>query len=163
MLPTPAFREPEFEERLREQVDVDKLIEADQRAVKEQANARIPFEPKNLMEKDQKMITKLNQLSAAIKVDEPPLFGLDVNEEYIIDEGLRDALPTEKRILSDEVFKVLHFNNEDPNTYNVSFWSEYFQMDAAAIRNIFNYLAYPVIDQKTKKVVDILYFQDTEL
>lgn len=52
LLPTPAFREPEFEERLREQVDVDKLIEADQQALKDQANARIPFEPKNLMEKD---------------------------------------------------------------------------------------------------------------
>lgn len=35
LLPTPVYREPEFEERLREQVDVDKLIEADQQALKD--------------------------------------------------------------------------------------------------------------------------------
>lgn len=146
LLPTPAYREPEFEERLREVVDVDMLIASEQLALKEQANARIPFKPKNLKEKDQQLLTKLNQLSQAIKVDEPPIFGLDINEEYIIDDSLRENLPTEKRILADEVYKVLCFNNEDPDTYNVSFWSEYFQMDAAAIRNIFNYLAYPIID-----------------
>ena len=111
LLPTPAYREPEFEERLREVVDVDMLIASEQLALKEQANARIPFKPKNLKEKDQQLLTKLNQLSQAIKVDEPPIFGLDINEEYIIDDSLRENLPTEKRILADEVYKDLRFSH----------------------------------------------------
>jgi hypothetical protein len=32
----------------------------------------------------------------------------------MIEETLRKELPTEKRILIDEVYKLLLFNNEDP-------------------------------------------------
>jgi hypothetical protein len=37
-----------------------------------------------------------------------------VNEEWIIEDTLRKELPTEKRILIDEIYKMLLFNNEDP-------------------------------------------------
>ena len=36
-------------------------------------------------------------------------------------------------------------------------------MPAGAVRNIVNYMAYPVVDLSTKKVKDVLYFVDTEL
>lgn len=36
-------------------------------------------------------------------------------------------------------------------------------MPPAAVRNIVNYMAYPVVDLNTKKVKDVLYFVDTEL
>lgn len=31
------------------------------------------------------------------------------------------------------------------------------------MRNIVNYLAYPIVDLRTKKVTEVLYFVDTEL
>jgi len=81
----------------------------------------------------------------------------------VIDDSLRANLPTEKRILVDEIYKILAFNNKDPETYTISFWSEYFNISPATVRNVVNYMAYPVCDDKTKKVVHILYFKDTEL
>ena len=64
----------------------------------------------------------------------------------------------EKRILVDEIFKILYFNNQDPETFTISFWADYFNIDPATIRNVVNYMAYPVIDPQTKNVKNILYF-----
>lgn len=86
-----------------------------------------------------------------------------MNEEYVVDEHFRANLPTEKRILVSEVYKILYFNNRDPETYTISFWADYFNISPSTIRNIVNYMAYPIIDQKTKRVELVLYFQDTEL
>lgn len=80
------------------------------------------------------------------------MFGQDINEEYVIEDTLRANLPSEKRILVDEMFKILAFNNMDPETYTISFWSDYFNIAPATIRNVVNYMAYPVTDDKTKKV-----------
>ena len=55
------------------------------------------------------------------------------------------------------------FNNMDPETYTINFWSDYFQINPSTIRNVVNYIAYPIFDQKTKKIVEILYFKDTQL
>lgn len=88
----------------------------------------------------------------------PPVFGTDINEEYAIEDSLRANLPAEKRILVDEMYKILAFNNMDPETYTISFWSDYFNINPATIRNVVNYMAYPICDDKSKKVVSILYF-----
>lgn len=85
-------------------------------------------------------------MAKAVEVDEPPLFGVDLNEEYIVEETLRANLPTEKRILVDEIYKILYFNNKDPETYTVGFWADYFNIPAATVRNVVNYMAYPIID-----------------
>jgi hypothetical protein len=77
-----------------------------------------------------------------------------------LQEGL---LPTEKRIRVDDIYKVLYFNNADPQMYNVQFWAEFFKIPQPAIRNIFNYLAYPETDPITKEVSNVLYFIDSEL
>ena len=87
-----------------------------------------------------------------MEVDEPPLFGTDINEEYVIEDSLRASLPTEKRILVDEMYKILAFNNSNPEIYTITFWSEYFNISPATIRNVVNYMAYPICDDKTKKV-----------
>lgn len=81
----------------------------------------------------------------------------------MIEETLRKELPTEKRILIDEVYKLLLFNNEDPQTYNIQFWADYFKISPASIRNIVNYVAYPLTDPTTKQVTKILYFIDSDL
>ena len=105
----------------------------------------------------------MNLLAKAVEVDEEPVFGVDINEEYIIEESLRHGLPTDKRILVDEIFKILYFNNIDPEIYTISFWSDYFKISPATVRNVVNYMAYPIVDDKTKKVKMVLYFKDTEL
>lgn len=53
----------------------------------------------------------MNLLAKAVEVDEPPVFGVDLNEEYEIEETLRHNLPSEKRILVDEMYKILYMNN----------------------------------------------------
>jgi len=100
----------------------------------------------------------MNLLAKAVEVDEPPVFGIDVNEEYMVEDILRSALPTEKRILVDEIYKILYYNNQNPEIYTISFWSDYFNIAPATIRNVVNYMAYPIVDQKTKKVINVLYF-----
>lgn len=47
--------------------------------------------------------------------------------------------------------------------YNVQFWAEFFKIPQPAIRNIFNYLAYPETDPITKEISNVLYFIDSEL
>ena len=105
----------------------------------------------------------MNLIAKAVEVDEIPIFGVDINEEYIIEESLRAGLPTEKRMLVDEIFKILWFNNKDPETFTISFWSDYFNIAPATVRNVVNYMAYPIVDDETKKVKTVLFFQDTEL
>jgi len=65
--------------------------------------------------------------------------------------------------LVDEVFKILHFNNVDPQTFTISFWADHFNIAPATLRNILNYVAYPLVDVDTKKVTKVLYFIDSEL
>jgi len=128
------------------------------------ANQRIPIPHKNLSEKDTDLISKMATVAKAVHVDEPPMFGIDLNEEYDeIEDYMRRGDPVKKRILVDEVYKILFYNNIDPETYTINFWSDFFEIDAATIRNIVNYMAYPIVDPKTKKVKEILYFKDTEL
>lgn len=81
----------------------------------------------------------------------------------MIEDTLRKELPTEKRLLCDEVYKMLLFNNEDPQTFNIEFWADYFKIPAAALRNIVNYVAYPLCDPVTKQVTKTLYFIDSEM
>jgi len=131
--------------------------------LKDMANKRLSLPPKDLTKKDTDLISKMNLVAQAVEVDEPPLFGTDINEEYTIDEHLRANLPSEKRILVDEMYKILFFNNVDPETYTITFWSEYFKISPATVRNIVNYMAYPVFDEQTKHIKMVLYFKDSEL
>lgn len=62
------------------------------------------------------MLKKVNLIASAVETPKPPVFGVDVNEQWVVEEVLRKDLPTEKRILVDEVYKILYFNNADPDT-----------------------------------------------
>lgn len=86
LIPTPLWRGPDFDERLREVVDVDKIISEENQMLTEMANKRIPLAPRDLSQKDNDLISKMNLVAQAVEVDEPPLFGTDLNEEYTIDE-----------------------------------------------------------------------------
>jgi len=158
LLPTPIKKGLNFDERLRETIDVDLMIEEENKMLKDMANQRIALPKRDLSKKDNDLISKVSLLAKAVEVDELPIFGIDINEEYTIEESLRAGLPSEKRILVDEMFKILAFNNRDPETYTISFWADYFNISPATIRNIVNYLAFPIFDDKTKKLEAVLYF-----
>lgn len=119
LLPTPANRGPDFEERLREAIDVDAMMEESNMELAEYANKRIPLPAKDLNQKDSDLLSKVNLVAQAVEVPQPPLLSVDINEEWVIENSLRRELPGEKRILVDEVYKILHFNNEDPERFNV--------------------------------------------
>jgi len=63
----------------------------------------------------------------------------------------------------DEIYKILHFNNADPNLYTIQFWADHFKITPASMRNMVNYIAYPLTDPETKQVTKILTFIDSEL
>jgi len=48
--------------------------------LKELSNKRIPLERKNLSEKDQDLLKKVNILAGAVEVPKPPVIGVDVRE-----------------------------------------------------------------------------------
>ena len=123
----------------------------------------MPLPKKDLDEKDTDLLKKVSMVAQAVKVDEAPVYAVDVNAEWVIEDTLRASLPTEKRILVDEIYKILYFNNADPETYNISFWSDHFKISPAALRNILNYVAYPITDPDSKQVTKVLYFIDSEL
>lgn len=52
LLPTPANRGPDFDERLREAMDVDALIEESNNELADYANKRIALPAKDLSKKD---------------------------------------------------------------------------------------------------------------
>lgn len=163
LIPTPRNREPDFDERLREAMDVDAMIDDSNQELKDYANQRLPLPKKDLDEKDTDLLSKVNLIAQAVKVEEAPVFGIDVNAEWMVEDSLRANLPTEKRILVDEIYKILYFNNMDPETFTISFWSEHFKISPATLRNVLNYVAFPETDPDTKHVTKVLYFIDSEL
>ncbi len=71
--------------------------------------------------------------------------------------------PTKGRILIEEYYKVLYLNNEDFEKYNFSYWQNYFGVEKSTLRNIFNYIFFPLPDEKNpSEVRKILYFKDFE-
>lgn len=86
------------------------------RELEDYANKRIPLPKKSLSTKDEDLLKKVSMIASAVKVDEPPIVAPDINELYITEEVLRRELPSEKRILVDELYKILYFNNQDPET-----------------------------------------------
>ena len=73
-------------------------------------------------------------------------------------------LPYEGRILIEEYYKALYLNDENPETYNINYWQDYFKVSTQTLRNIFNYVFFPIPDEKNPSDVGkILYFKDAEL
>lgn len=89
LLPIPANRGPDFEERLREAMDVDQMISESAQELKEYANKRIPLPKRDLTEKDTDLLSKMSLLATAIQIDKPPMIGHDVSFPLIIDEIYR--------------------------------------------------------------------------
>ena len=50
------------------------------RELQEYANKRIPLPAKDLNEKDLDLLQKVNLMAKAVKVDEPPVIGVNIDE-----------------------------------------------------------------------------------
>jgi hypothetical protein len=81
-------------------------------------------------------------------VDIPNLYAADMDK----------LKPEEGRILLNELTKVLHLNNINPEKYSLEFWAKYFNIRPQNLRNIFNYVSYPIVHEGEKKVVRVLRF-----
>ena len=62
----------------------------------------------------------MNLVAQAVEVPEPPLIGVDINEQWTVEDTLRRELPSEKRLMVDDIYKVLYFNNADPELVSAS-------------------------------------------
>lgn len=82
-MPIPAYRGPDFEERLRLSMDIDAMIEDSNQELKNYANKRIPLPGKSLSEKDEDLLKKVSLIATAVKVEGPPLVAVDVSVETI--------------------------------------------------------------------------------
>ncbi len=78
-MPIPAYRGPDFEERLRLSMDIDAMIEESNQELKNYANKRIPLPGKSLSEKDEDLLKKVSLIATAVKVEGPPLVAVDVS------------------------------------------------------------------------------------
>jgi hypothetical protein len=94
LIPAPRNLEPGFDERLREQIDVDRLVEESHQELAAYANQRIPLPAKTLDEKDNDLLMKMNLVALAIKVDEPPLLGINIEDRWVnVEESLSIGAP----------------------------------------------------------------------
>jgi len=64
-------------------------------------------------------LSKVSKIASAIRIIPPPLIAVDINENWLTEDVFRKELPSDKRILVDEMYKILFFNNRDPETYNI--------------------------------------------
>ena len=39
------------------------------------------------------LLNRVTQIAQAVKVDEAPVYGININEEYVVEEHLRKGLP----------------------------------------------------------------------
>ena len=79
LLPTPKHKGPDFDERLREAMDVDEMMAESAQELKEYANKRIPLPPRDLSKKDNDLLKKVSLLAQAVLIEEPPIIGHDVS------------------------------------------------------------------------------------
>lgn len=148
--------------------DIDEIIENDNKRYLSIINSGLAIEPKDSDEKDSEMIKRINLIQEVIKMPSPVNHGKSIANQgsYSLDfyeENMMGSIPDDGRIQVDELYKVLFLNEEDNNKYDFNYWCEYFNIDKATLRNIFNYVFFPVMDFNKKGEVNrILYFKDKE-
>ncbi len=128
-------------------------------------NSGLPIKGRDMNVKDPELLRQINIVSRAVKVEEP--FPLKVAQYELpldyLEEGMLGNTPTDGRILIEEYYKVLYLNNDDPEKYNFTYWEKYFNVNKVTLRNIFNYVFFPMPDEKNPtEVGKILYFKDID-
>lgn len=62
------------------------------------------------------------------------------------------------KILISELSKMLFLNSQDPKKYSAEFFALYFNIEPQKIKNIVNYVGFPIIDEENGKIGKILRF-----
>ena len=75
-------------------------------------------------------------------------------------ETQKDNLPVPGKIYFEELTRMFYLNNNDPETYNIAFFSEYFDIDPKMLRNAIKCISVPFEDKRVSKIVKILRFID---
>lgn len=160
--------EETFMDRLRKipGVDIDEEIRISNEKYLKTINSGLPIRAKNLNAKDPEMLRQINIISQAVQKLNPWGELIQGSKEIPLDcieEQMMGQLPTEGRILVEEYFRVLYLNNEDPEKYNFAYWEKYFNVSRVTLRNIFNYVFFPMPNEKNPtEIGKVLYFQDAE-
>jgi hypothetical protein len=167
IIPRPKY-EDSFMDRLRKlpHHDIDEEIKLSNEKYKKLVNSGMPVKGRDMNAKDPEVIRMVNIVSQAVKKDDP-LQGLEQGKREMpvdyLEEFIMGQIPTDGRILVEEYFRLLHVNNEDPEKYNFTYWEKYFNVSKITLRNIFNYVFFPIPDANdNKEVGKILYFKDFE-
>ena len=64
---------------------------------------------------------------------------------------------------SNQYYKALYLNDQDPEKYNFSYWLDYFKVGNVTLRNAFNYIFFPIPDENNPtEIGKILHFKDFE-
>ncbi|CAD8043108.1 unnamed protein product [Paramecium primaurelia] len=148
--------------------DIQDLIEQSNQALKEKLGGDQPVQYYDRKDKDinlVKQIQILGDIMHQIPTHEEELKELQKKAEQFdklqIDDKTQIYKSEEGRILLTELPKVLHLNNKDPKQYNLLFWAEHFNIEPQKLRNIFNFIHYPILDQQNKeekqKILKFIY------
>ncbi|KAM3141918.1 hypothetical protein pb186bvf_006004 [Paramecium bursaria] len=133
--------------------DIQSLIEESENEIKSKFEGEMSIYDR--VNKNDQLVKQVGILGEAMhQVDQLPLetqkqqlekkFGDDNESFYKSQEG---------RILLIELPRLLFLNNKDPKTYNLQFWAEHFNIEPQKLRNIFNYIAYPLENNKILRFI----------
>ena len=68
--------------------------------------------------------------------------------------------PQDGKMLLTELAKTIWLNAQDPEKYNTEYFALYFNIEPQKLRNILNYISFPVVDEEAGMVVKQLRFTD---
>lgn len=150
--------------------DIDKLIEdcswAPYKANKEYkliaGSDQAPSLAPSLTEKNQKAIEHSNIAGSVIYEMERQEKLTKLNERRALPKTFATELdhlkPQDGKILITELSKALFLNSQDAKKYNLEFFARYFNIEPRLLRNVFNYVSYPIVDENTGDIVQMLRF-----
>jgi len=72
-------------------------------------------------------------------------------------------IPISKSVQVEDLIKILYLNNKDPYKYTMKFWASFFDVDIEMLRNVLNFMAYPVYTLKNPDEISEIYtFKDVD-
>lgn len=116
----------------------------------------------SLTEKNEKVIQNSNIAGAVLHEVERQEKLTRLNNQKGIPKTFATELDHLKsqdgKILITELSKALFLNSQDSNKYSLEFFARYFNIEPKLLRNIFNYISYPIVDENTGEIIQMLRF-----
>ncbi len=139
----------------RKKDDLDALIEESKKEFALKFGGEEPIPGPDRVNKDEKMVKKLNLMVDVMH--EMPEFEEEQQRRAVVESREMSLLPGEEMISLDQISKIIYLNNRDHKKYDLAFWAQHYNIYPNKLRNIFNYIAYPVIDDNME-VTQVLRF-----